>query len=49
MNLPDLNKLNETWHICQNQDPVDGGYCAVIDDHGMQVMENTRKSNKSIK
>lgn len=37
MNLPDLNKLNETWYICQNQDPVDGGYCAVIDDHGMQV------------
>ncbi|MFC2111201.1 hypothetical protein ACFLQ5_01980 [Bacteroidota bacterium] len=37
MELPNLAELKEAWNSCQNQEPVSGGFYAIIEDDGMQV------------
>ncbi|MBI9068686.1 MAG: hypothetical protein JEZ09_15425 [Salinivirgaceae bacterium] len=37
MELPNLVELKDAWYSCQDQDPVSGGYYAIIDDHGMKI------------
>lgn len=37
MELPKLADLKEAWYTCQNQDPVEGGYCAIVNNDDMLI------------